>query len=165
MQVHQRIEPMNRHLFLLLGPMAAFLGGCTMAPEYTRPEAPVPAAWPSGPAYKDTLAMPGAPAAAELEWREFFTDKRLQEVIKSALNNNRDLRVASLNAARARALYGIQRAELLPTANAVGTASNVVPQEIVRTPFQGSERKLRTDDLSSAKPLAASSTPLSLRMK
>ena len=38
---------------------------------------------------------------------------------------------------------------------AVGTASNVVPQQIVRTPFQGSERKLRTDDLSLAKPLAA----------
>jgi len=114
---------MNRRLFLLLGPMAAFLGGCTMAPEHIRPEAPVPAAWPSGPAYKDTLAMPGAPAAAELEWREFFTDKRLRKVIKSALNNNRDLRLAALNAERARALYGIQRAELLPTANAVGTAS------------------------------------------
>ena len=46
------------------------------------------------------------------KWREFFTDERLQKVIETALNNNRDLRVAALNVERARALYGIQRAEL-----------------------------------------------------
>ena len=31
---------------------AILLTGCTMIPEYTRPEAPIPAAWPSGPSYK-----------------------------------------------------------------------------------------------------------------
>ena len=35
------------------------LSGCaSMAPEYTRPEAPVPSEWPSGPAYKDNAAKP-----------------------------------------------------------------------------------------------------------
>ena len=62
-------------------------------------------------------------AAADLPWREFFTDKRLQQVIETALNNNRDLRLAVLNVERARALYGIQRAELLPSVNAVGSGS------------------------------------------
>jgi multidrug efflux system outer membrane protein len=97
--------------------------GCTLAPKYTRPEAPVPASWPSGPAYDNAKVPPGAPAAAELKWREFFADERLQSIIEAALKNNRDLRMATLNVERARALYGIQRAELLPTVEAVGSGS------------------------------------------
>ena len=107
-------------IFLILSVFVG-LGGCTMIPKYTRPEAPVPAGWPSGPAYKETLQA--APAATDLTWREFFTDERLQTVIETALKNNRDLRVAALNVERARALYRIQRAELFPTVNAGGTAS------------------------------------------
>ncbi|MCL4501193.1 MAG: efflux transporter outer membrane subunit, partial [Deltaproteobacteria bacterium] len=103
---------MTRKL-LLVGVMIC-LGGCTMAPKYTRPEAPVPASWPSGPAYKETSSTRGAPGAAELPWREFFNDDRLQQVIDTALKNNRDLRVAALNVERARALYRVQRAELYP---------------------------------------------------
>ena len=105
---------MIRKLLSLAAMTAVFLTGCTMAPKYTRPEAPVPAAWPSGPAYKETAAAPGATAAADLPWREFFTDARLQKIIETALHNNRDLRLAALNVERGRALYRIQRAELLP---------------------------------------------------
>jgi len=114
---------MTRKLLSLLAITAVLLTGCTMIPEYTRPEAPIPAGWPSGPAYKETLATQGEPLAACLQWREFFTEERLQEIIETALQNNRDLRVAALNVERARALYRIQRAELLPTVNAAGTAS------------------------------------------
>ena len=89
-----------------------------MTPKYTRPEAPVPADWPSGPAYKDTASPPGAPMAADLEWREFFTDQQLRAIIATALENNRDLRVAALNVEKARALYRIQRAEFYPTVDA-----------------------------------------------
>jgi multidrug efflux system outer membrane protein len=85
-----------------------------MVPKYNRPEAPVPADWPSGPAYKETSSTKGAPVAADLQWREFFADDRLQKIIETALNNNRDLRVAALNVERARALYRIQRSELFP---------------------------------------------------
>jgi multidrug efflux system outer membrane protein len=93
---------------------AVLLTGCTMIPQYTRPEAPIPAAWPSGPAYKETPATQGGPVAADLQWREFFADERLQRIIDTALKNNRDLRLAALNVERARALYRIQRAELFP---------------------------------------------------
>jgi multidrug efflux system outer membrane protein len=55
-----------------------------------------------------------------LGWQDFFTDEKLQRVIAAALTNNRDLRVAALNVELARAEYGIQRAELLPTVNATG---------------------------------------------
>ena len=111
---------MKRKLFLLVG-LFAFLTGCTLIPKYTKPEAPVPPAWPSGPAYKEIQTTPGAPVVTDLKWREFFTDERLQKIIETALNNNRDLRVASLTVERARALYRIQRAEILPTVNAVGS--------------------------------------------
>jgi len=100
------------------------LAGCTtLAPKYTRPEAPVPAEWPKGPAYKDSAVTPGAPAVADIGWREFYVDEQLQKVIGLGLNNNRDLRVAALNIEKARALYRIQRAELFPTVNAAGIGS------------------------------------------
>jgi multidrug efflux system outer membrane protein len=99
------------------------LGGCSLAPKYTQPLAPIPAEWPQGPAYKDTQAIAEAPTVRELSRQEFFTDPKLQQIIETALNNNRDLRVAALNVERARALYGIQRAELFPAVNAAGSGS------------------------------------------
>lgn len=112
---------MNGKLLLLPVGMAIVLSGCALAPKYVRPEAPVPAGWPEGPAYRETATAPAAKAASALRWREFFSDRNLQEVIGTALNNNRDLRLAALNVERARGLYGIQRAELFPTVEAVGS--------------------------------------------
>jgi multidrug efflux system outer membrane protein len=91
-----------------------------LIPKYTRPEAPVPAGWPTGPAYKESQSAQNAPPAVELKWREFYTDARLQAVIETALKNNRDLRLSALSVQRARALYRIQRADLLPTVDATG---------------------------------------------
>jgi multidrug efflux system outer membrane protein len=100
------------------------LSGCaTMAPKYTRPEAPVPSEWPSGPAYKASTANAGERGAADITWQEFFIDKHLQKLIALALENNRDLRIATLNIEKTRALYRIQRAELLPSVNAGATFS------------------------------------------
>ena len=82
----------------------------------TRPAAPVPAEWPSGPAYRD--AATDAPQAMDLDWHGFFQDPNLVALIETALTNNRDLRLAALNVERARAIYGIQRAELLPAVDA-----------------------------------------------
>ena len=91
-------------------------GGCTMIPEYVRPEPPVPPAWPeaTAPAGGPPDAEPAAAPAVEIGWQEYFTDPRLRSVIELALANNRDLRVATLNIERARALYRIQRAESNP---------------------------------------------------
>ncbi|MHB9096838.1 MAG: efflux transporter outer membrane subunit [Syntrophales bacterium] len=125
---------MNIKGFLLAGAIVALLGGCTLAPEYKRPAAPVPADWPTGTAYQETTSAVSTPAATVLPWREFFADERLQKVIGIALSNNRDLRLAALNVERARALYGIQRAELLPTVNAVGSGSRQrVPADLSST--------------------------------
>jgi multidrug efflux system outer membrane protein len=60
---------------------------------------------------------------ADTAWRDFFTDARLSRVIETALANNRDLRLALANVEQARAQYKVQRADLLPTVNASGTAT------------------------------------------
>lgn len=108
------------HRILLITITIMCLTGCTMAPRYTRPEAPIPKEWPEGVAYKE-IKPEEAPMATELKWRDFITDERLQKVIDMALKNNRDLKVAALNVDKARAYYRIQRAELLPALDAVGT--------------------------------------------
>ena len=112
---------MNRDLFLLLGLIITLVGGCTMAPKYTRPVPPIPADW-SGEA-KTSQGSSVAPETAELKWQEYFPDNRLQKLIETALSNNRDLRLATLNVERTRAIYSIQRAELLPPVRAVGSGS------------------------------------------
>jgi len=131
---HLRINDMNRQLLFLLVGIMLLLGGCSLAPKYTRPEAPIPADWPAGTAYKETKAVTGVPAAPELKWREFFTDNRLQKIIETALNNNRDLRLAAQNVEKARALYGVQRAELFPAVDAFGAGSKRrVPADLSMT--------------------------------
>lgn len=102
--------------------LAAMLAGCaTMEPHYARPDQVVPVALPSGPAY------PPAGSAdspwADIGWSDFFVDPRLKQVIASALDNNRDLRVAIANIEKARAQYRIQRSELVPQVTGQATAN------------------------------------------
>jgi len=122
----------GKKIFITL--TALSLTACSMAPTYTRPTSPVPAEWPKGAAYKEDKASPGAAKVTASNWQEYFTDGRLQKVITMALQNNRDLRIAALNVERARAVYGIQRAEFFPTLNAVGVMNRErVPADISTT--------------------------------
>ena len=88
---------------IALAVTAFILGGCSLIPDYNQPAAPVPAQWPQGPAYSPTESA--AVAAAEQGWRQFFQDPALQQLIETALVNNRDLRVAALNIDAYRAQY------------------------------------------------------------
>jgi outer membrane protein, multidrug efflux system len=112
---------MSKKIIILPIVILFFLYGCTMAPKYDRPDAPVPSDWPTGPAYHEAEQETSTPLASELPWRDFITDTRLQEIIETALTNNRDLRVAALNVELAKAMYGIGVATLLPSVNATGT--------------------------------------------
>ncbi|AOB27091.1 MULTISPECIES: AdeC/AdeK/OprM family multidrug efflux complex outer membrane factor [Bordetella] len=104
--------------------VATALAGCSLAPTYERPQAPVDAAYPSGPAYgAPGQPAAGAPAAADVGWRDFFGDPLLQELLALSLANNRDLRVAALNVEAARAQYRIQRADLAPSVGVGGNGS------------------------------------------
>jgi len=92
--------------------------GCTLAPKYQQPAPPVAQTWPAGsaPNGRSQTNM----ATADIGWREFFQDARLQQLIGLALTNNRDLRVAVLNVEVSQAQYRIQRANLYPQIDATG---------------------------------------------
>jgi len=125
---------MNRNTIPLLVGLFIVMGGCTLAPKYRRPEAPVPDHWPTGAAYPTTQPTTRVADAAQLKRQEFFRDEKLQRVIEMALRNNRDLRLAALNVERSRAMYGIQRAELFPVLNAIGSQSKQrVPGDLSAT--------------------------------
>ena len=69
-----------------------------------------------GEAYKTPASGPESTKlpAADIGWRNFLADPRLQRLVELALQNNRDLRVAVLNVAQVQAQYRIQRAALFP---------------------------------------------------
>lgn len=92
----------------------ALATGCTMAPKYERPEAPVAPTFPQGEAYND-VTLSEAPLPS---WENYFTNPKLRQVIRTALENNRDLRIAVFNVEKARAAYGIQRSGLMPNIGA-----------------------------------------------
>ncbi|MEN5204746.1 efflux transporter outer membrane subunit [Stenotrophomonas sp. TWI700] len=94
------------------------LSGCsTLEPRSTEVAPAIPSQWPA-------TATAGAQTAtadvADIGWRDFFVDPRLQAVITQSLDNNRDLRVAVLNVERARAQYRIQRADRVPAIGVQG---------------------------------------------
>lgn len=113
--------------------VALSLGGCaSMAPKYERPAAPVPVALPSSAASHPTApAAPAAKPVADIPWRDFFVDPRLQKLIELALESNRDLRIAALSIDRFRALYDIRRSDLLPKVDASASATiQRVPEDL-----------------------------------
>ncbi|MGB9716032.1 MAG: efflux transporter outer membrane subunit [Thermodesulfovibrionales bacterium] len=123
---------MRRLIFIVL---LIILSGCSLTPEYKRPEAPIPKSWPSGPAYIESVGKPGEVQASDIHWRDFFVEERLQKLIALALNNNRDLKLAALNVEMARALYRIQRAELFPAVNAsVSGSKQRIPANVMGFP-------------------------------
>lgn len=107
---------MNKSLMTLA--VTALLSGCSLAPLYERPAAPVTQAWPQGDAYKPAARPTETQQAADIAWRDFVAEDKLRQLIELSLANNRDLRVSILNIERARAQYGVQRAARVPGVNA-----------------------------------------------
>ncbi|HEU0189560.1 MAG TPA: efflux transporter outer membrane subunit [Gallionella sp.] len=101
--------------------IAAAIGGCSLMPSYERPVAPIPAVWPDSVQLKSGALTSG-------DWRKYFPDPRLQALIAAALENNRDLRIATARIAEARAQYGIQHADRFPSVNLTGSrAASLTP--------------------------------------
>jgi multidrug efflux system outer membrane protein len=110
----------SRAVVLAAAAAAATLSGCSLAPRYQRPAAPVPATVGMEPSAAATVA---AHAADAIGWRDVFADPRLQAVIALALQNNRDLRVAALNVDLVQAQYRIVRSQRFPQLDASGTVT------------------------------------------
>ena len=112
------------HAAIVLG-ITVVASGCAML-EPTLPEAQpaIPAQWPlpavTPVAQLASTDVKSVAATADIGWRDFFIDPKLEELLALALANNRDLRVAVLNVQRTREQYRIQRADRVPTISAEG---------------------------------------------
>ncbi|MGE4405066.1 efflux transporter outer membrane subunit [Pseudomonas sp.] len=115
---------------------ALLLVGCSLAPTYHRPDAPIPGQWTDGAKASQSGAAttPAASAAATLDWQTFVTDETLRKLIDLSLANNRDLRQTLLNVEAARAQYRVQRADRLPGIQAEGSGVRQRVPDDLRAP-------------------------------
>src|SRR5712692_7861930 len=91
--------------------LAAMIAGCAVGPNYRRLAVAVPQSYPGA-------APEGAPAAsfADTQWWEVFQDPQLQTLIRTALDQNFDLRIAATRVLEAQARLGLARSNELPGA-------------------------------------------------
>ena len=99
---------------------ATVLSGCTLAPDYARPDFSAAPNWQDVPGYNLPV---GDQLATQMDWKEFFNSSEFHLIIGTALQNNKDLKTAVLNIAEARALYRIDRSDLFPNINANGSGT------------------------------------------
>ena len=90
--------------------------GCAAGPDYRRPTVPMT------PAFRGQSAAEAA-SFADLPWWQVFQDDHLVALIREALANSYDLRIAVARVDQARALAGVATDALLPTLSASGSGS------------------------------------------
>ncbi|MFP4313575.1 MAG: efflux transporter outer membrane subunit [Alphaproteobacteria bacterium] len=109
---------MTRFIPVMLA--GVLLSSCTMISSLERPNMPIPANYPEGLAYNADLSGEQEQSLHDIAWQNFFKDETLKALIAEGLNNNNDVKTAVLNISEARALYGIQRSDLIPDIEAGG---------------------------------------------
>ena len=111
-----------RSLFISLCLLLPF-AGCKVGPNYSRPEYPVPPDHRSGSALP-AAAAPAAPTLtfADVKWFDLFQDEKLQELIRVALKDNYDLRIAAQRVLAAQAFITVEKSALYPSVDIVGNA-------------------------------------------
>jgi multidrug efflux system outer membrane protein len=95
------------------------LGGCTVGPNYTRPDVVVPAAWRHDPEQHASIA--------NLGWWQLFEDPTLHELLAAAMVANRDVQVAVARVLESRAPLGVARAAQFPQLSAGASYANERP--------------------------------------
>ena len=103
---------------LALASVALTASGCALGPNYARPAVPTPPTWREIPTAE-------AQSFANTPWWQVFDDPQLQELIKTALVENKDLKIAVERIEEARARYGFTKSELWPQINANATAGRL----------------------------------------
>jgi outer membrane protein, multidrug efflux system len=94
------------------------LSGCKVGPNYKRPVVSTPDQY-RGVA-PDLAAQTAPQPFAEMQWETVFQDETLRALIKEALINNYDMRIAASRIIQAQAVVGETRANQLPNVNGAG---------------------------------------------
>src|SRR6266851_5856317 len=95
-----------------------FLAGCTVGPNYKRPNTDAPASYWGLTA--EEAASAATQSLGEQKWWEVFQDEQLQKLIRTVLQQNYDVRIAATRVLEAEAQVGLARANQLPTVNVTG---------------------------------------------
>jgi outer membrane protein, multidrug efflux system len=103
--------------------LGIFLAGCTVGPNYKRPNTDAPTAY-RGLTPEETASAATA-SLGEQKWWEVFQDEELQKLIRTALQQNYDVRIAATRVLEAQEQVGLARANQLPTVNVSGTGTGV----------------------------------------
>ncbi len=106
-----------RWIALLAGGAALLLPGCAVGPNYKRPAINSPANFRNAPAAPSTNTL------AEVRWWELYQDATLSSLIRTALTNNHDLRIAIARVEQARALAAQARSQFVPRVSYEGATS------------------------------------------
>jgi outer membrane protein, multidrug efflux system len=104
--------PLMKKRFAIAMLAASLLAGCSVGPNYRRPAVTPPAVFRGS---ADATPPADLTSLADLKWFEVFKDKRLQDMVRTALEQNYDLREAVARVDAARANLGITRADQFPT--------------------------------------------------
>jgi outer membrane protein, multidrug efflux system len=95
---------------------ALVLSGCTMGPNYRRPTVAVPTTYRS--AVPDSTPQTETASLGDQKWWDIFQDEQLRALIRTALQQNYDVRIAASRILEAKAQLGITRADQFPTLSA-----------------------------------------------
>src|SRR6202035_2124906 len=112
-------------VFLLLILCVAVLSftGCLVGPNYKRPIVNSPSTYRG---LTDAEAASVTPASlGDQKWWEVFQDQQLQQLIRTALQQNYDVRIAAERVLEAQAQLGITRANQYPSVSVIGTAASL----------------------------------------
>lgn len=115
--------------------LAVLITGCTVGPNYKRPNVDVPADYRE--ATTADLSSNTVPAFGDMKWWTVFQDEQLQQLIRTAQKNNYDVRIAASRVLQAQAQLGITRADQYP--NVSGGAdinSTRYPKTTISQPYQ-----------------------------
>jgi multidrug efflux system outer membrane protein len=114
----------RNHLIALL--LAAPLSACMVGPDYRRPTVDTPSAW--------RLGGTEAGEISNVVWWDQFNDPVLSDLVRRALENNKDLKIATANVDQAFAQYGITRSAQFPQVDAGASAARQRSSENVAVP-------------------------------
>ena len=101
---------------LALGVPTLLLAACTLGPDYHRPAVETP------PDFRGAMAPATEPSLGDLAWWQIFPDETLQALVREALAQNYDVRIAAVRILEARAQVTIARSLQFPELNASASA-------------------------------------------
>ena len=109
--IQQRAPEVRACICLVLG---LLLAGCLLGPNYKRPPVEAPGAYRGD----SDASMAASEALGDEKWWDVFQDPVLQQLIRTAIEQNYDLRIAASRVLQAQAQVGITRANQFPTVSA-----------------------------------------------